>query len=237
MRAPIRLAACAACLLATILAGCQQHNAYVDYSRPPSAEDDAFAKGANRPATGKTYYAMARMLVNQGQDAQAEPLLLKSIQSQSNYMPAYTALAGLYLRRQDAESAIRTLREGLQVSPGDPVLLNDLGMVRSLQGQYQEALGLFSQALSRSPRDARYRCNLAMANGMLGRYDEAMSCYLQALPPAEAHDNLAVLAQARGDAPRAQQERLLAQRLRQDPKPVPATALPALTPASTAPAK
>ena len=48
-----------------------------------------------------------------------------------------------------------------------------------------------------------YRGNVAMAVGMQGRYDEALTLYKQVLTPADAHYNLGVLCEARGDVTRA----------------------------------
>ena len=57
-----------------------------------------------------------------------------------------------------------------------------------------------------APAERLYQANLAMAVGMGGRYDQSLVLYQDVLPAAEAHYNLALLCQARGDTTRADQE-------------------------------
>jgi Flp pilus assembly protein TadD len=169
------------------------------------AERD-FEAGTKRPPTAKTLYAFARVLATQGKDADAETVLLKIITEEPKFMPAYCDLAEVQMRQRRTDDAIRTLSAGLKISPKEPVLLNNRGMAYVLLGNYPVALQGFTAAAALAPDDARYRSNMALALGMLGRYDESLSLYKQIMPLDEAHYNLAVLCQARGDSPRAIQE-------------------------------
>ena len=86
------------------------------------------------------------------------------------------------------------------------MIQNNLGMCRLLQKRYEDALECFSAAAAGEPADARARANMAVALGMLGRMEEALAIYLQLVSPAEAHYNLGVLYEARGEPERARQE-------------------------------
>jgi Flp pilus assembly protein TadD len=169
---------------------------------------------SDRPPTAKTLHAMAQILAAQGKNAESEWALRRVIHEYPLFMPAYCDLAELYMRQRRPEAAVAVLHAGLEVSPNDPILLNNLGMCRVTQGQYEDAMGLFTQAAAGAPVDARYRANMAMALGMLGRYEESLALYEQVLPPAQAHYNLSILCTARNDSERAIQEYSLSVKLR-----------------------
>ncbi len=191
-------------------------------SKPAQAlDEEAFQAGTDRAPTAKTLYALARILAVQGKDAECEFLLKRIVREHKEFVPAYCDLAELQARQRRIDEAIGTLKHGLAQSSNDPVLLNNLGMCRVLQGRYDAALGLFGQAGSASPQNARYRANMGMTLGMLGRYEESLSLYEQVVSPAEAHSNLAVICEARGDKARAAQERALARKLASAPRPAP----------------
>ena len=99
------------------------------------------------------------------------------------------------------------------------MLLNNLGMCELERGAPERAVEQFASAVAASPGDARYRANMALALGLAGRMDEALALYLQVVSEADAHDNLAVVAEARGDAKRAEIERQAALAIRAREKP------------------
>lgn len=193
-------------LLVVSIAGCQSADrAPISYSNPIAADDD-FAKGAERPPTPDTLYRMGRMLEAQGRDDQAHAALALAIERYPNYLPAYCGMAELHTRQRRLNDAMATLEKARQLAPEDPVVLNNIGMVWLIQGQYEQALDAFAQAAGKSPNNARYKANMALATGMLGRYDEAYALYTQVLRPARAHYNLSVIAEARNDMARADEE-------------------------------
>jgi Flp pilus assembly protein TadD len=173
------------------------------WSSRREAADEEFQKGADRPPTAKTLYAMALLQAAQGDGAQCEATLLHILRTHPDFLPAYDELARLQARHRRIEQAIRTLRAGLAVSPESPVLINNLGMCLMLRSDCEAALDCFQRAAGQTPQDARYRANMAMALGMLGRYEEALSLYEQVVSPGRAHYNLAVLCEARNDDARA----------------------------------
>lgn len=176
-----------------------------EHARALAAQDD-FDRAMQRAPTARTLYALARILEAQRRDAEAESVLNKLIASHRDFLPAYNDLAELYVRQRKIDQALQTLNAGLAVQPRSPVLLNNLGMAYLVKGDHEAALRQFTQAASLDADDARYRANMAVALGLMGRYDEAMSLYRQVTTPAEAHYNLAVLAESRRDLDTAQRE-------------------------------
>jgi Flp pilus assembly protein TadD len=193
-------------VLGLLLSGCAS-GTHQDYSYSDQRQADAaFQKGADRPPTAATLYAMARILAAQGKDGESRVVLSRVIQRHPHFMPSYCDLAELHLRHHRVDDAMESLRAGLRVSPEDPVLLNDLGMCWLLKRDYEQALNAFGQAAAISPYNARYRANMAFAAGMLGRYEETLSLYYQVMPEEDAHYNLGVICEARKDFERATAE-------------------------------
>jgi len=195
-------------------AGCSSEETVPDGTE--SQADDTFAEGADRAPTPRTLHTMAKILSSQAREDQAQFVLMRIIREHPLYMPAYSDLAELLVRDERTDDAIETLILGLKLVPTDPVLLNNLGMCWLLKRDYQRALESFAAAAAAVPEDARYRSNMATALGMMGRYDEALSLYEQVVPPDEAHHNLGVVCEARGDAERAKSEFQLAARIREE---------------------
>ena len=124
--------------------------------RLPVAEADVppetpFEKAADRPPTSKTLYVMAKLYAGQGKDAEAEQLLQQVLNENPRFVPAFCELAEARMRQQRVPDAIRTLEAGLNVAPAEPVLLNNLGMCRVLQGDYEPALQAFLAAVAARP--------------------------------------------------------------------------------------
>ena len=192
---------------ALLFGGCvaNTNRSGVVYSTRSNA-DAEFEAGVNRPPTVKTLFALARILAAQGKDADCGFVLRRIIYEHPRFMPAYCDLAELHLRHRRVEDAVAALSAGLDLSPQDPVLLNNLGMCSMLRGDYAEALEMFTSAAAALPQDARYRANMAASSGMMGRYEECLSLYMQVIPTPDAHYNLGVICEARGDSARAAEE-------------------------------
>ena len=200
---PKLLALTCVALLAT---GCATENGmHGGFSR--NAQDIAFERGEDAPPTPKTLSIMGRVLAKQGKDQQAEFVFKRVVDEHPAYLPAYVDLAELFLRTGRFHDATGILSRGLSIAPEDANLLNNMAMCHLIAGQYEQALPWFEQAVAVSPTDARFRANLAVTLGMLGRYQEAFAAYEHVLAdPAEAHYNVAILCEARGDFDRAVDE-------------------------------
>ena len=199
---------CAALLAA--LASCAGSPSIGTPADQASLAERQFQQGIDRAPTPDTLYAMARILAAQGREAECQSVLQRIIHDAPNYMPAYNDLAELHMRQRKLDQAIDTLQIGLKVAPRQAVLINNLGMCRMLQHEYGKALDEFTRAAGIAPDDTRFRANMAAALGMDGRYDEALALYMQIGSPADAHFNIAVLAEARKDQARADEEYNLA---------------------------
>ena len=156
-----------------------------------------FDLGADRPPTAMTLYAMAQAMIEAGDDERGEGLLTAVIHEEPSYLRAYLALAEIQKRQGRIREAIATLRRGLEAAPGDPVLLNALGVCMLLREDFNRAAELFAEAAEAWPGDARFQANLALALGMLGRDEEARQTYGRLMPSEEVEHNMQVIRRAR----------------------------------------
>ena len=160
---------------------------------PAVAADDDFDTQPNRPPTAKTLYAVSKVLIAQGKEAEAQALLIKITCQYREFLPAYCDLAEMQIRTVGPDQAIETLSAGLAVVPNDPVLLNNVGMCWLLKGENERALEAFTKAAASAPLEGRYRSNMATALAMMGRQGESFALYRQVLSPSDADFNVGVL--------------------------------------------
>jgi Flp pilus assembly protein TadD len=185
-----------------LLAACSLAPSCATVKQDPATPD----LSANLSPSARTLWSMSRVLASQEKDTEREQILLRLVAEYPTFLPPYIDLAELYVARGQVESAIELLDTGTRQAPGDPVLRNNLGVCYLARGRYEEALEQFTAASTNAPGDARARSNMALSLGKLGRYDECLATYQQLVPPGDAHWNLAILCQSRGDHERAKLE-------------------------------
>ncbi|MGB7159407.1 MAG: tetratricopeptide repeat protein [Tepidisphaeraceae bacterium] len=161
---------------------------------------DAFDAGAGKPPTAATMYSLARILAAKGETSQAVGVLRNLLQRYPDYSPAYNALAEAYLSVDRTDDARAALTAGVKRSPKDPVLLNNLGMVHFMQGDYESAIAYFDRAAAVVPGEPMYTSNKAAALGMLGRVVESADLYRKHLRQASVFENMDILMRARKTA-------------------------------------
>ena len=68
----------------------------------------------------------------------------------------------------------------LKEGPGDPVMLNNLGVIWLLAGKLQDALGSFLDAIEAAPARAEFQYNLGETHERLGKLNAASMAYARA---------------------------------------------------------
>ena len=114
-----------------------------------------------------------------GKDS-AKTLLLKAVQIDPSFGPAYGALADMNLRLFSAKNDSLVLRtasdyaqRALQCSPGIAPAYRILAACSRLQQNYSEALSYVGQSVALRPQDPECYRELALLSIVAGRYDEA----------------------------------------------------------------
>ena len=94
-----------------------------------------------------------------------------------------------YYLLDDLQSAERVLRDGLQQQPNDQAICNNLALVCSETGRFEEALSLFKRVNT----EAEAYSNIAYAYSQVGELEKSQEYYSRAL---SVNENLRVAAEA-----------------------------------------
>lgn len=111
--------------------------------------------------------------------------LRRAVEAQPQQAAPRLRLVGLLLQRNEPEKAVAAAREGLQVVPGNPGLLEALGRAQWAAGDRANAAASFRQLAASNPRSAPAQAELGRV--MLAQGDEAAA--VQALQRAVAVDD------------------------------------------------
>ncbi|OHB60473.1 MAG: hypothetical protein A2Y12_15350 [Planctomycetes bacterium GWF2_42_9] len=185
------------CFLGLFVCGCSESTQNKKNKNLASHDDTAFAKGANQKPTINTLYAGAKIYIHQGRLDKAESLLQRIIDQYPKYIPAYTDLAEIKIRKRKTTEAVDVLSKSINENGLDPKTLNNLGMCWMLRRDYSQALEMFTQAAGLDCENTRYRANMAMALALMQRDEEALALYRQILPADQTNKNMNILRYAR----------------------------------------
>lgn len=186
-----------------VLPGCESHFNHSRQTRPNNPIKDEFTAGIDRAPTPQTLLAMSRLLTARNREAQAEYVLNRIVEENPGFIPAYIELAELMMRRSATDQAMTTLTKGLEIDPGNHVLINNLGFCMMVTEDYDGALSKFKAASEVAPYVTRYRANQGVVLALMGEYDQAFEQMLSVHSDKDAHRNLGMICQANGDEERA----------------------------------
>jgi Flp pilus assembly protein TadD len=116
--------------------------------------------------------------------------LRRVIEQQPDNLQALTRLANLYHDAQMWNEAIGFYERALEVSPGDPNLMTDMGICFQGLQQFERALELFRTAHASHPDHWQSLYNTAVVSGLrMGRFDDAYAALdrLQQFEPARPY--------------------------------------------------
>lgn len=124
------------------------------------------------------------------------------------------AIALNFFKNNDFLNAERIVEAHYKAGKAGEETVYLYALIKSRQGQFENAAALFREVLALNPKNAEGWYNLALACHNLNLTDDAVECYKNALNYnpflAEAHNNLAILYKKLGNFELAEQEFLLA---------------------------
>jgi tetratricopeptide (TPR) repeat protein len=94
-------------------------------------------------------------------DAEAEAAFRRAIALNPKVVGPYEELSNHHLRRRDVAKATAVVLEGLEASPGNPVLMHRRAMLHVSAGEIDEAIRLYDEILAKRPDDTLAANNLA----------------------------------------------------------------------------
>jgi protein O-GlcNAc transferase len=135
-----------------------------------------------------TKFALARLLDEQGQIAEAIATCEAVLVQQPDHWGSLTLLAELETRQENPEKAIQLYSRLINLRPDfAPAYYKSGNLLRKL-GQLEAALESYNRAIALDPLYANAFCNRGVVLGLLHRLDDAVASYEQAiaLNPADA---------------------------------------------------
>jgi len=171
-----------------------------------------FAVAEASPATSaEALQGKGVALARLGRTADAIATLEKAVALSPDAWRGWNSLASQYDRRKDWNRAEDAYARAMANSGGSPIVFNNRGYSRLLQGRYDEAVSDFVAALDKKPDLAEARTNLRLAMAFKGDYSRSIAGGPQE-DRAALLNNAGFAAGVRGDYGKA--EELLGQALK-----------------------
>jgi tetratricopeptide (TPR) repeat protein len=167
----------------------------------PKTVVEAAAYDAKVPAEARAAYDQAIKAVNAGDSATAISELARALALYPQYLRALNDLGVLYLKLNRLTEAAATFNQAITLNARFYFPRLNLAVVRNHQGDYQEAVNIFSKLLKEQPSLSQARVPYAEALSGLQKWDDAAAQLREALQDknltlplqAEAHLKLGVL--------------------------------------------
>ncbi|MGM0589483.1 MAG: tetratricopeptide repeat protein [Bacteroidota bacterium] len=109
--------------------------------------------------------------------------------------------------QQEYQQQLKQIKNELDTQPGNPDLLNELGILYQLKGDHEQAVATFQEALQQGDRDHRLHYNMANSYYQTGLMEQAMHYYLNAIDIKPDHvpslNNLADIYEVAGEHEKA----------------------------------
>ena len=131
---------------------------------------------------------LAKVFLAQQDTKQAEAALLKAIEVQADFQPAYLLLAQLYIKSNQREKALQELLAVVARNPKDVGALMIIGMIHDQAKDYSAARDAYEKLLAVNPKFGPALNNLAyLYSEHLGQLDKARELAAKAreLQPAD----------------------------------------------------
>ena len=149
----------------------------------------------HHPTDREVLGAYGKALVGAGQLKKALETIQRAQTPDNPDWKLYSAEGAIYDQVNEPKLARLAYRKALELRPGEPSVLSNLGMSYLLAGDLRASETYLRQAINRPGADSRVRQNLALVIGLQGQFKEAETVAAGELPPKEAEANVKFLRQ------------------------------------------
>ncbi|HEX5774554.1 MAG TPA: tetratricopeptide repeat protein [Candidatus Paceibacterota bacterium] len=120
-------------------------------------------------------FVVAQLEIAQGNAAAAEERLVQAINLKRDYTQAIFLLSQLEVQQGRAREALEAAEAAAYFAPNDPVILFQVGILRSANGDTNGAVTALSRAVEANPQYANARFFLGVMLAIQGKHAEAAS--------------------------------------------------------------
>lgn len=145
------------------------------------------------PKDREVLAAYGKSLAGVGQFEQALDAIRRAQTPEYPDWKLLSAEAAILDQLGQSPAARQLYNKALEMKPGEPTILSNLGMSYLLEGDLKTAETHMRSAAQRSGADSRVRQNLALVVGLQGRFEEAETIARQELSPDQAQANVTYL--------------------------------------------
>ena len=139
--------------------------------------------------------AYGKALAGAGQLKKALQVVQRAQRPDNPDWKLHSAAGAIHDQLGNPKLARLEYRKALDLQPGEPSVLSNLGMSYLLTGDLRGAETYLQKAIGRPGADSRVRQNLALVIGLQGRFKEAEIVAAGELPARQAQENVAFLRQ------------------------------------------
>ena len=150
------------------------------------------------PDNATSLTELGLILLKKRQYVQARDMLTHSLTVASQQWRAHNALGIIADMQGDHAAADLHYREALQIRPGFPILLNNMGYSRYLAEDWPGALTFIRQALDEDPDYKLAWQNLGLLYAREGKYTAAVDAFSHAMALYKAYNDAGYLAMLDG---------------------------------------
>jgi len=115
---------------------------------------------ARKPDAADLQVQIGYILLNTGQNAEAEPLFLAALEADPSEYSAYLGLSECYRNLLRPEDQLAMVKQAMALAPDDPDVWNALGVALEVRGKCLEATEAYEHALSLAPLHRKAANNL-----------------------------------------------------------------------------
>lgn len=153
------------------------------------------AAAVKAPSDLEILSAYGKALADASQLQQAAEVLSRSYTAERPNWSNMNVQGSVSDQLGDHAQAQKFYHDALKIAPGEPTILNNLGLSYALTKQLPLAEQTLRQAVGSGRADARMRENLALVLALEGKFAEAERVELQDLSAQAAADNVAAIRQ------------------------------------------
>ena len=156
-------------------------------SRPSKPDDDKPKRAPHAETCVQAGNFFAGEASARGKDTTAQEQLRdrarrayqQALTLDPNYVPAYQALAHLYVDMDDYEHAVATFNKALQVQPRSGTVWFELGMTQARKKDWTPSLESLNHAVECEPENRQYLNTFGFALARTGRYQDSLNCFVR----------------------------------------------------------